>query len=318
MNEQATIHGLLDAIGKQGYPLDRLETIVADGGSTDGTRQVIAAYQAMHPEHTVILVENPARIIPAGLNRAISASTGEILMRLDGHSSPAPGYLDACVNMLEEGKGDMVGGGLEVVSRDDSWFARSIVAAVSHPVGVGDSHFRFSTQAQEVDTIAFCAFRKDWIERVGGYDETLLANEDYEFNSRVRKAGGRIWLDPSYRTRYYPPATFGGLRRQYWRYGYWKARMAKRFPETLRWRQFLPPAALAVAVLAVLTGIVFHPIWIGVAFFAILYAGLLALVGIGQAIRHHSPSMVVGVPLAIATMHSNWAAAFLWSWSRKD
>jgi len=224
-----------------------------------------------------------------------------------------PGYVQACVGLLEERKGDMVGGGLEVTPRDGSWAARSIAAAVSHPVGVGDAHFRFSNRAQEVDTIAFCAFRREWIDRIGYYDETLLTNEDYEFNSRFRQAGGRIWLDPSTRTRYFPPASFSGLFRQYSRYGFWKGEVARRSPSTLRWRQVLPPLALLVSILLAALGLG-NPAYLAM-FLGVVLTYLLMLVGVGvqQASKRMDPALVFGVPLAICTMHLSWASAFLLS-----
>lgn len=290
-----------------------METIVADGGSTDGTRKVIELYRTMHPEHKVVFVENPDRIIPAGLNRAIEASTGEILMRLDGHSRPSQGYLEACVRLIQDGRGDMVGGVLDIVPRDGSWQARSVAAAVSNPVGVGDSHFRFSKEAQEVDTIAFCAFRREWIERIGNYDESLLSNEDYEFNSRLRKAGGKIWLEPSLRVQYFPPATILRLHKQYWRYGYWKARMALRFPETLRWRQFLPPAVLLVGLVLLAGGFLSAWLWWILSLISCLYGALLLATSVTQACRRADLILLVGMPISIATMHVSWAGAFLWS-----
>lgn len=313
-NEQATIFDLLEAIGKQSYPMDRLETVIADGGSTDASLAEIERFRLANPACRVVVVQNEKRIIPAGLNVAIRASQGEILLRLDGHSSPAPGYLEACVRLLEEGKGDMVGGGLDVVPRSQSWSARSIAAAVSHPAGVGDSHFRFSDQAQEVDTIAFCAFRKSWVDRIGYYDETLLANEDYEFNSRLRRAGGRIWLDPKLRSKYYPPASYSGLRRQYWRYGFWKAKMAWRFPETLRWRQILPPLAFLAGTILFMLGFLFSGFWNTLIVVVSLYIVVLGLVSIQQAWNRRDPILVGGIPLAILIMHLNWAMAFVTSW----
>ena len=169
--------------------MDRLETIVADGGSTDGTRQVIELYRTVHPEHRVIVIENRNRIIPSGLNRAIEASSGDILMRLDGHSQPGPGYLNTCVRLLEEGKGDMVGGGLEIIPRNDSWSARCIAVAASNPVGVGDSHFRFSKQAQmgRYDRF-FAPTAGNGSSASANTTRRSLSNEDYEFNSRFAES----------------------------------------------------------------------------------------------------------------------------------
>ena len=313
-NEKETIRSLLEAIRDQSYPLDRMETIIADGGSTDGTLEEIERYRVSNPAHRVLLVHNSKRNIPSGLNLAIGASTGEILVRLDGHSAPRREYLEGCVELLQEGKGDMVGGKLDVVPRNGGWMARSIAIAASHPAGVGDSHFRFSSEPREVDTIAFCAFHRKWIDRIGMYDENLLSNEDYDFNSRLRQAGGRIWLNPSLLTTYYPPSSLPRLARQYLRYGFWKARMTMKSPTSIRWRQFMPPTTLVCAALLAGFSVPFEPCRLLLAAGITAYALVLLAVGFSRTIgRESNPFIAVGVPLAIATMHLCWASAFLWS-----
>jgi succinoglycan biosynthesis protein ExoA len=309
--EEKTIGQLLRALRGQTYPVDRMEVVVADGLSDDRTREELGVFSQSFPELRLRVVDNPDRIIPAALNRAIRASKGVILLRLDGHSEPEPDYVETCVRLLEEGKGDMVGGGLNIVPRDGSWAARSIAAAVSHPAGVGDAHFRFSNRAQEVDTIAFCAFRREWIDRIGYYDETLRTNEDYEFNSRFRHAGGRIWLDPSSRTRYFPPATFSALVSQYWRYGFWKAKMARRRPRTLRWRQILPPSGVLMAGALLFGGFCCREAWWVLGGCVLLYSVVLGLVGIDTSLRRQDRGVAIGVPVAILLMHWIWGAAFL-------
>ena len=119
--------------------------------------------------------------------------------------------------------------------------AQSIAAAASHPLGVGDALYRHASKASQVDTVPFGAFKRELLALVGFFDESLLTNEDYEFNTRIRKSGGTIWLDPAIRSVYFARPTLAALARQYSRYGFWKWRMLRRYPETLRWRQGLPP-----------------------------------------------------------------------------
>jgi len=311
--EEKTIGRLLAAIRAQTFPLDRMEVLVADGFSTDRTREMIELFNRTLPELDVRILDNPKRIIPAALNLCIQASQGEILLRLDGHSLPSPDYVSTCVRLLADGKGDMVGGVWHVEPGDDSWQARSIAAAASHPVGVGDAYYRWAITAREVDTLAFWAFSKAWIDRVGLFDETLRSNEDYDFNSRFRAAGGRIWLDPSVACVYYARSRFGALTRQYLRYGFWKGEVARRSPRTLRWRQVLPPMALLASILLGALGL-WNPAYLEV-FLGVVLAYLLMLFGVGvqQASKRMDPMLVLGVPLAICTMHLSWAGAFLWS-----
>jgi len=182
--EEKTIGRLLEAVRAQTYPVEMMEVVVADGISDDGTLREIELFRRSRPELCVRVLENPDRIIPSALNRAIAASHGEILLRLDGHSLPSSEYVATCVELLQRGKGDMVGGVWRIQPGDGSWQASAIAAAASHPFGVGDAYYRWASSAREVDTLAFWAFRKAWIDRVGLFDETLHSNEDYDFNSR--------------------------------------------------------------------------------------------------------------------------------------
>ena len=202
LNEVRTISYLLEAIRSQTYPLNKMEVVIADGFSTDGTRDEITRYKKEHPEMSIIQVDNPKQIIPAGLNIAIRASRGEIILRMDAHSAPAPDYVELSVRDLKEGKGDNVGGVWQIQPQNDSWIARSIAVAAAHPVGVGDAMYRHASKSAKVDTVPFGAFYRTLMDKLDGYDESLLTNEDYELNARIRKQGGTIWLDSEILSKY--------------------------------------------------------------------------------------------------------------------
>lgn len=312
-NEEATIRQLLDAVFAQTYPRESLELVIADGLSTDGTRAVIARFQQDHPDLTVQLVDNRAQTIPSGLNQALRASRGEIMIRMDAHSIPIPEYVERCVNAHLSGVGDNIGGVWEIRPGAHTWAAESISVAAAHPLGVGDALYRLNARAGAVDTVPFGSFRRDLTDRIGWFDETLLANEDYEFNARVREAGGIVWLDPSIRSVYFSRSSFQRLAAQYWRYGFWKAQMLHRYPKTLRWRQALPPAfVLSFLVLFVLSLRVEAARYLLLAQLG-MYIFILLLAGIKLAFNHQKGFLVFGLPLAIMTMHGSWGAGFLWS-----
>ena len=195
-NEQATIRQLLEAIYQQTYPRAQTEVVIANGYSEDATRDEIAGFQYGHPDLDVRIVENNVRTIPSAINCAILASRGEIVVRMDAHSRPYPDYVERCVSALDSGHGDNVGGVWEIKPGSRSWMAESIAIAAAHPLGVGDAGYRIGAQASAVDTVPFGAFHRSLIDKIGLFDETLLSNEDYEFNTRIRQSGGRVWLDP--------------------------------------------------------------------------------------------------------------------------
>ena len=312
-NEQSTIRSLLEALREQTFPRAGMEVIVADGMSTDGTRAAIVTFQKDFPDLEIRVVENANRSIPSGVNRAIEAARGEIILRLDGHSKPYPDYIANTIAAHEAGRGANIGGVWEIRPGADTWTAKSIAVAAAHPLGVGDALYRHTNRAAEVDTVPFGSFRRALVEQVGFFNESLLTNEDYEFNARVRKSGGKIWLDPSIRSVYFARPTLLELIRQYWRYGYWKWRMLRRYPDTLRWRQALPPLfVLSLAVLAFLS--IFFPFArLLMAGELLIYFSIMILAGLHSAVQQRNPSLIVGLPLAIAAMHLSWGSGFLWS-----
>lgn len=311
-NEQATIRGLLESIFHQTYPRASMEVVIADGLSEDGTREAIHGFQSVHPDLALRVVENTDRSIPSAINCAIQASRGEFIIRMDAHSKPYPNYIERCIAALESGLGENVGGVWQIEPGGGSWIAESIAVAAAHPLAVGDAMYRIGARPSLVDTVPFGAFHRSLIDKVGPFDETLLSNEDYEFNARIRQSGGRVWLDPEIVTIYYARSTLGELARQYWRYGYWKFRMLRRYPDTLRWRQGLPP--LFVASLVVFALLVWWPpARLLLAMEIVLYVTVLLLTGLLSAVRQHKIHFFIGLPLSIAVMHVAWGSGFLWS-----
>ncbi|MFN8383238.1 MAG: glycosyltransferase family 2 protein [Anaerolineales bacterium] len=312
-NEETTIRHLLGAVFAQTYSRESMELIISDGMSTDRTRELVAEFQKEHSDLAIRVVENRARTIPSGLNQAIRESKGEIIVRLDAHSMPIAEYVERCVVAHQSGRGENVGGVWEIRPGAETWVAESISFAAAHPLGVGDAMYRLNAKAGAVDTVPFGSFHRSLIDKIGAFDETLLSNEDYEFNTRVRESGGVVWLDPSIRSVYFSRSTLGKLAAQYWRYGYWKFQMLKRYPHTLRWRQALPP----VFVLIFFSLIVLS-LWIVLARYllaaqVLIYFLALGLAGLKLAINKRKGFLLWGLPFAISTMHFSWGAGFLWS-----
>jgi len=313
-NEEQTVGLLLQAILDQTVGARAMEVILSDGGSTDGTLEIIRDFARRHPALGVRVVPNPARAIPAAVNRGIEAARGKIILRLDAHSIPQPDYVAQCLRVLRETGAANAGGAWEIHPSARTWIARSIAAAASHRLGAGDARYRTSGAAGEVDTVPFGAYPRAWLERVGPYDESLLTNEDYEYNVRLRQAGGKVWFDPSIRSIYFARATLGGLARQYARYGFWKARMLRRYPGTLRWRQALPPVFFLAAL-----GLALAALWLPLARWLLalqwtLYAVALLAAGVMQACRKRDASLALGMPLAWTVMHLAWGGTFWWGW----
>ena len=236
LNEEKYIENCLRGIASQTYPGDRLEILVADGGSADGTPGILARLAAGIPN--LRLMENPDRIQSSGLNRMIRESRGDVIGRIDAHCDYAPDYIEACVDVLAATGADNVGGAARPRAR--TAFQRALCAALSSRLGVGGSAYRSADREGYVDTVPFGAFRRSTLERVGLFNPRAATNEDAELNQRILDAGGRIYLSRRIVVHYYPRESFAALSRQYFRYGQGRARTLSRLGRFPTLRPALP------------------------------------------------------------------------------
>jgi succinoglycan biosynthesis protein ExoA len=288
-NEAAFIGRALASVLTQDYPADRLEVLVADGRSTDATRDIVGFFEG-RSSGRVRLIDNPGEIVPTGLNAAIATATGDVIVRVDGHCEVPPDFVRRAVLHLSRDAVDCVGGILDTVGETRT--ARVIAAAMSAPFGVGGSAFRSADATSTggysmlTDTVAFPAFTRDAIARAGWFDEELVRNQDDEYSYRLRRLGGRILLAADMRARYYSRGTMRGLWRQCFEYGYWKVRVLQKHPRQMRARHFVP--AMFVAALAAGADVVaFAPwLWPLPASIIALYLAAAAAASAATAHRH--------------------------------
>lgn len=307
-NEAAFIEKSLGAVLDQDYPRDRLEVLVADGRSTDGTRDVVAALGRRHPEVRVEVVDNPGGIVPTGMNAALRRAAGEVVVRVDGHTIVESDYVRRSVEALARTGADCAGGRMDPVS--ESAFGRAVALATSSPFGVGGARFHYSSHEEWVDTVYMGAWRRELFERMGFFDEEMVRNQDDELSYRIRERGGRILLDPSIRSRYYPRTTLRSLWRQYFQYGYYKVRVMQKHPLQMRARQFAPPTLAGALAVAALTAPFASLPRIGLAVIGGAYA-IANLAASAWTARRGDPAAAPWLPVVFAVLHLSYGAGFL-------
>jgi len=312
LNEENTIRLLLNAINRQTYPREKMEVVICDAFSTDRTREKVRQFAEDHPELAIRILDNERRTIPAAINTAAEAARGEYLVRMDAHSIPNEKYIEVSLEILKSGIAENVGGIWEIHPGSDTCISRSIAKTVSHPLGAGDAKYRISLKSEYADTVPFGAFRKDQFLSLGGFDESLRANEDYEFNTRLRKSGGRIWLDTRIRSVYYARQNIKELACQYWRYGFWKFKMLCRHPSSLQFRQALPPIFLSmILLLAVLSFFVpFARIILGAGLS--FYLLILISASLAEVVKKRDICLM-NMTIAFMVVHFSWGGGFLFS-----
>jgi glycosyltransferase involved in cell wall biosynthesis len=243
------------------------------------------------------VVMNPKRSTPVGLNLAIGASSGEIVVRCDAQSVLPVGYVSRAVETLER-TGAAVVGGMQIPVGSTPW-ERAIAAAMSSPLGAGDARYRVGGEEGPVETVYLGVFRREILERLGGYDESFGRTQDYELNHRIAESGGLVWFDPELEVEYTPRGSLGTLWEQYFGYGRAKRQFGVKHPGSLRWRQLAPPFLVAVLGVSLLVSIWF-PIALAV---PATYVAAILVAGVAMGSFRSS--------LALATMHVAWGTGFL-------
>lgn len=309
LNEERHLPRTLQSVMEQDYPRSQLELLVVDGGSVDCSREVVREFAARFPAVRIKLLHNPNGIIPASMNIGIRSAQGQVILRVDSHCILARDYVRRCLEYLLCSGADNVGGPAQPVG--ETHVGEVVALATSCLFGHGGSAFRYSRREGDVDTVFLGAFRRDLFEAIGGYDEELPNSEDYELNQRIRAAGGRVLLTPAARVWYITKDSLSGLARQYFRYGFGRLQVIRKYPEALKIRHLGTVGFLLSLLLTGLLGLldrrgpfpflgVLSVYWATSLVFSLLQA------------RKGGWRYLPLLPVAFACIHFGWGAGLLW------
>jgi len=306
-NEGTFVERSLVAVLAQDYPRDRMEVLIADGISTDATRDLVSTLARRRPDLSLRILDNTGRRVASGLNVGLNCAKGDVVIRVDGHTVIAPDYVRECVEHLKRTGADNVGGRMDAVG--EGTFGRAVALATSSPFGVGGARFHYSDEEEWVDTVYMGAWPREVFYRIGLFDEEQVRNQDDEFNYRLLSHGGRILLSPRIKSKYYNRSTVRSLWRQYFQYGYWKVRVMQKHPRQMRPRHFIP--ALFVGVL--LVTLIFSPLSFISRYLFLLIAGSYLIANVAASIitRPRDWKVFPLLPIAFATLHFSYGFGFL-------
>ena len=306
-NEARSIGALLDALAIQ--TLQPTEILIVDDQSTDASVSVVDRWQRDHPGVAVRVIAGAGRGPGPAMNAGIAATTTDVVVRLDGHCVPDPDYIEQSIRALSDSKAGVAGGVWRVQAGNETPVARAIALVVSHPLGSGGARYRHpdapGPESMPVETVPFGAFPRTLWDRLGGFDESLAANQDFDFNYRARVAGFDVVLDRRIKATYVARPTLGALWRQYFRYGFWKLQMLRKDARALHWRQVLPILILPWTV----TTLIALALW--PSRLTLVAAGLYPAVLLVGAFHLAARGARVAPALAaLATVHLSWSAGF--------
>ncbi|CAB4880553.1 unannotated protein [freshwater metagenome] len=302
LNEELYLRDAVSSILSQDYQ-GEFEVVLAVGPSRDLTHEIADELHKTDPR--VIVVDNPSGRTAAGLNAALQASSGSVIVRVDGHAQIPQNYISIAVDLLAKTGAVNVGG--MMAAEGITTFEKAVAGAMRSSLGVGASRFHTGGEAGEVDTVYLGVFQKAALLAIGGFDERFTRAQDWELNFRLRSNGGSIYFDPRLEVTYRPRSTIGALAKQYFEYGRWRRVVSRRHKGTINYRYLAPPVALTGFLLSLAMGAVIHAI-----FFIPAAIYLLFVAGSSIAIAR-SISQYIYLLAVIPTMHFAWGAGFITS-----
>jgi len=304
LNESRHLRAAVAAVQAQDYR-GLSEIVLALGPSTDDTDVIAKELAAADPR--ISTVPNPTGATPCGLNAAIAASTAEIVVRVDGHAILPPDYVRVAVEELTATGADNVGG--IMAAEGITPFEQAVARAMRSRLGIGAARFHVGGEAGPADTVYLGVFRREILQRVGGFDESLRRAQDWELNHRIREAGGTVWFTPRMQVTYRPRPDLPALAKQFFRTGQWRRGVIRRIPRTANARYLAPPAAVLGVVGGAVLGLSGKKIgWLGP-------GGYVAAVLAGSAANAKGldARAAARLPVVLTTMHMAWGAGFLLS-----
>ncbi|TVR77338.1 MAG: glycosyltransferase family 2 protein [Chitinophagaceae bacterium] len=304
-NEEKYIGKCLDSLIQSDFDLSQLEIYVCDGRSDDDTRKIVAQYEEKYP--FIQLIDNPHLTTPHALNAGITMSETDFVVILGAHAAVDKNFIKKSVEVFElDDKIGCAGGIIENVNEDAK--TAIIAAAMSSPFGVGTAYFRTGTKEGYVDTVAFGMYKRVVFEKIGLFDESLVRNQDDEFNFRLINSGFKIYLSAQIQSKYYVRASFSKLYKQYFQYGYWKVFVNKKHKTITTLRQLVPAAFVLFLFTAWL------PALLNVKFIFI-YIGFMLLYLMGSFYSAYRKSTVIkdmiGIMAAFFILHFSYGSGYL-------
>jgi len=272
-NEVDFIERAIRSVLDNDYPAERMEILVVDGMSDDGTREIVA--RQAKADSRIMMLDNPRRIAATAINIGLKAARGDLFIRIDGHVEIPADFITKSIRCLHEHPEAWVAGGY-IKTVANSYTGRAIASAMRSPIGVGNSRFRLGDYEGWVDTLAFGTHHRWIVDKIGYFDEELVRNQDDEFNLRIILAGGKIWMSKSIQSTYFSRGSLCKLWKQYFQYGFWRIRTLQKHKRPASFRQLVPLLFVLSLLLLGLAGFLWQPLWILLVIESALYVlGLL-------------------------------------------
>ncbi len=307
LNEIRAIERCIRSIQNQDYPQERIEIIVVDGLSGDGSRERVQQLAQQH--HNIHLLDNPDKRTPISLNIGVKNSRGEVVIILGAHTRIKEDFVRLNIHYMQTLNVPCTGG--TQINTGDTFLQRAIGYAMGSRFGIPSAPYRFNKKPRFVDTVVYAAYKKELFAQVGYFDEKLHISEDAEFNWRIRQAGHNIWFTPEIVSYYYPRKDLRLLARQFFNYGILRVNVIKKHGDAVKLLHITPPLFLITSLAMAVIGFFIPLAWSLLAGLWLIYIFYITVASIVTSRQNHGPHSCLVLPFIFIAMQISWAAGFL-------
>ena len=310
-NEKKFIGKCLDSILANNYPVEKMEIFVVDGMSTDGTRDIIIDYGKKYS--FIRLLDNSKRTTPVALNIGIKNSKNNIIIRMDAHATYKSDYILKCATFLEKYDADNIGGVWIVKSRENTIIGRGISAAMSSFFGSGDAYYKIGLERLKiVDTVPFGCYKKEVFDKIGLFNENLERSQDLEFNLRLKKAGGRIYLFPEIVGYYYQRSKLKEFAKHNFKDGIWVTYPLRFVKTPFRPRHYVPLLFVLMLIFLIIAGFFMKPFFYLLLILLSFYLIFLLYFSFKIFLAKKDPTLLISLPVVFLVRHLSYGFGELW------
>ena len=300
-NAESTLGRAIDSILEQTYQnIDQI--ILAIGPSADSTMSIAHKYKML--DTRIEIINNESGLTASGLNKAASLATSDFLVRVDSHCAIPKDYVAKAVEIIIRTKAGNVGGIQNAIG--ETTFQIAVATAMSSRFGVGNSKFHYGGKEGPTDTVYLGIYDSKLFKMLGGFNESLVRNQDYELNNRIRRAGRKVWFDPQLIVDYFPRSDLSSLSAQYFQYGKWKRKVIFKDPSSLKVRQTIPPLTVLILIASLALSFI-ASFW----FLTVLLFYLAVTIGVSVFKQNITFRQRLALFLVFPTMHISWGVGFL-------
>lgn len=309
-NEEKYILKCIESILSQDYSREKIEFLLIDGYSTDKTCEIILEFAKKYS--FIKLLDNPHRYVSNALNIGIEQASGNVIVRIDAHCEYPNNYISMLVKYLFELDADNVGGVLETLPSNQTSISKAIAIASSHLFGVGNSKYKTGTnKIIETDTVPFGCFKREVFDKIGLFDEDLIRNQDDEFNARLINNGGKIFLIPDIRIKYFVRSNVAQMAQMYFQYGLFKPLVNKKIKKPATVRQFFPALFLIGLFFGAVLSIFSRYIFTFYIAIILLYLFIGIVIGVYNALKNKDWQLTFLMIYIFFIIHLSYGRGYL-------